>query len=81
LRFEGRLALGSREPIGFSADGRDRVAVAAGDRTWDTELLGQLPPNHAEAVREYVLEERCYPEIATELQTSNPRCISAAAEP
>jgi DNA-directed RNA polymerase specialized sigma24 family protein len=48
----------------------ERVEYEASASGWVTELLERLPPEQRDAVRARVLEERSYPDIAGELETS-----------
>lgn len=70
VEARARARLGIRDAVSFDSDELDRVdALASTDPTL-TDLLEQLPPDQASAIRARVLEERGYPEIAAELQTS-----------
>jgi RNA polymerase sigma factor (sigma-70 family) len=70
VEAKARLRLGIRDAVSFADDELDRVEVLASDGSWLTELLGQLPRDQAEAIRAHVLHDRPYPEIATDLRTS-----------
>ncbi len=62
--------LGIRDAVSFQDDELDRVNALAGDDGWIEDLFETLPADQAAAVRARVLDERGYPEIAAELQTS-----------
>jgi RNA polymerase sigma factor (sigma-70 family) len=70
VEANARRRLGIREPIEFSTDELERVESAAGENGWVIELLEQLPELQREAIRARILDERPYPEIASELQAS-----------
>jgi RNA polymerase sigma-70 factor (ECF subfamily) len=56
---DGELLAATRsQPDAFAASG------------WVTQLLERLPAEQREAVRARILDERSYPDIAGELQTS-----------
>ncbi len=65
-----RRRVGIREAIAFSSDELERVEQAASASGWVMELLERLPAEQREAVRARILEERSYPDIAGELETS-----------
>ena len=65
-----RWRIGIRDAVSFQTDELDRVEALASSDGWLTGLLEQLPRDQAEAVRARVLDERSYPEIAAELETS-----------
>ena len=65
-----RLRLGIRDAVSFGDDELERVEALASDEGWLERLLAGLPPDQAQAVRARVLDERGYPEIAAELETS-----------
>jgi RNA polymerase sigma factor (sigma-70 family) len=67
-RARGRV--GIREAVSFDSDELDRVEALAAGHSWLTGLLERLPPEQAQAIRARVLDERGYPEIAAELDTS-----------
>ena len=70
VEAKARLRLGIRDAVSFGVDELDRVEAIASDDSWLLRLLAQLPQEQAEAIRARVLDERPYPEIAAELQTS-----------
>lgn len=65
-----RRRLGIREPISLAAEELEHVERAASADGWVTELLERLPALQRDAVRARILDERSYPDIAGELQTS-----------
>src|ERR1017187_2193740 len=72
----GRVEAKARRRIGISAavaltsEELERVESAACADGWVVELLEQLPAEQRQAVRARILEERSYPDIAGELETS-----------
>lgn len=70
VEARARLRLGIREAVSFHDDELDRVEAIAADDGFVLGLLDRLPREQAEAVRGRVLDERGYPEIAAELETS-----------
>ncbi len=70
VEANARRRLGIREPIEFAAEELERVESAAGESGWVIELLERLPELQREAIRARIVDERPYPEIAGELQTS-----------
>jgi RNA polymerase sigma factor (sigma-70 family) len=70
----GRVEDSARRRLGsgvveLSDDTLQRLESADGER-WVAEVLAQLPQSERDAVRERVLEERPYQEIAADLRTS-----------
>lgn len=70
VEANARRRLGIREPIELGAEELERVDSAASADGWVVELLERLPPLQRDAVRARILDERSYPDIAGELQTS-----------
>ncbi len=70
VEAEARRRLGIGEPIEFAAGELEQVEDAACSNGWVVELLDRLPELQREAVRARILDERSYPDIAGELQTS-----------
>ncbi len=70
IEAEARRRLGIREPLEFAAEELEQVERAASSDGWVIELLERLPPLQRDAVRARILDERSYPDIAGELQTS-----------
>jgi RNA polymerase sigma factor (sigma-70 family) len=70
VEAHARRRLGVREPIEFAAEELEQVEHAAGEHSWVIELLQRLPELQREAVRARIVDERSYPDIAGELQTS-----------
>lgn len=70
VEAQARRRIGIREAVRFGPDELDRVEVLAGSDTWLSGLLEKLPPEQADAIRARVLDDRGYPEIAAELETS-----------
>lgn len=70
VEAEARMRLGIRDAVSFAPDELERVEALAGSDSWLQDLLRRLPPEQAEAIRARVLDERDYPDIAAELQTS-----------
>lgn len=62
--------MGIRDAVSSCDDELERVEALASDEGWLERLLAGLPPDQAQAVRARVLDERGYPEIAAELETS-----------
>jgi DNA-directed RNA polymerase specialized sigma24 family protein len=56
--------------VAFQDEELERVEALAGRDGWLLELLNDLPPSQAAAIRARVLEERDYEEIAAALRTS-----------
>jgi RNA polymerase sigma factor (sigma-70 family) len=72
VEARARARIGIREAVSFESDELERVeALAGGGHAPLTALLERLPPEQAAAIRARVLDERGYPEIAAELQTSS----------
>lgn len=65
-----RRRLGIREPISLAAEELEGVERAASGDGWAIALLERLPPLQRDAVRARILDERSYPDIAGELETS-----------
>jgi RNA polymerase sigma-70 factor (ECF subfamily) len=70
VEARARRRIGIREAIEYRDDELERIEALAGQSDWATRLLASLPDDQREAVRERVLGERSYDEIARELQTS-----------
>jgi RNA polymerase sigma factor (sigma-70 family) len=70
VEARARRRIGIREAIEYGDDELERIVALAGQSDWATRLLASLPDDQREAVRERVLGERSYDEIARELQTS-----------
>lgn len=70
VEAQARLRLGIREPVAFGVDELERIEALAGAGDSWRSLLARLPREQAEAVQARVLDERSYPEIAAELETS-----------
>jgi RNA polymerase sigma-70 factor (ECF subfamily) len=70
VEADARRRLGIREPIELAAEELERVESAASANDWVIELLDRLPPLQRDAVRARIVDERSYPDIAGELQTS-----------
>jgi RNA polymerase sigma factor (sigma-70 family) len=70
VEAQARRRLGIREPIELAAQEHEQVESAAGAGGWVIELLDRLPPLQREAIRARIFDERSYPDIAGELQTS-----------
>ncbi len=58
------------EPIELAPAELEQVANVASSGGWVIDLLDRLPPLQREAVRARIVDERSYPDIAGELQTS-----------
>jgi RNA polymerase sigma factor (sigma-70 family) len=69
VEARARRRIGIREAVSFAGEELERVESAASTDGW-LELLERLPADQREAVRARVLEERSYPDIAGELETS-----------
>jgi RNA polymerase sigma factor (sigma-70 family) len=70
VEADARRRLGIREPLELAAEELERVERCASADGWVIELLQRLPPLQRDAVRARILDERSYPDIAGELQTS-----------
>jgi RNA polymerase sigma factor (sigma-70 family) len=70
VEANARRKVGIREAVAFTSDELERVEHAASASGWATQLLERLPAEQREAVRARILDERSYPDIAGELQTS-----------
>lgn len=70
VEADARRRLGIRDPLEFAAEELEQVESAASADGWVIELLDRLPAPQREAVRARVLDERSYPDIAGELETS-----------
>jgi RNA polymerase sigma factor (sigma-70 family) len=70
VEADARGRLGIREPIELAAEELEQVESAASSSGWVIELLDRLPPLQRDAVRSRIVDERSYPDIAGELQTS-----------
>ena len=70
VEARARRRIGIREAITYGDDELERIETLASQSGWATRLLESLPADQREAVRERVLGERSYREIATQLQTS-----------
>jgi RNA polymerase sigma-70 factor (ECF subfamily) len=70
VEAKARLRLGIRDAVSFTDDELDRVDALASGSSPILTLLEQLPRDQADAIRARVLDDRPYPEIAAELQTS-----------
>jgi RNA polymerase sigma factor (sigma-70 family) len=70
VEARARRRIGIREAVAYGEDELERIEVLASQSDWATRLLESLPEGQREAVRERVLGERSYREIATELRTS-----------
>ena len=70
VEAKARLRIGIRDAVSFQDDELERIeAVASGER-WLSAMLDRLPAPQADAIRARVLDDRDYPEIAAQLQTS-----------
>jgi RNA polymerase sigma-70 factor (ECF subfamily) len=70
VEARARRRVGIREAVAYGDDELERIETLASQSDWATHLLESLPEDQREAVRERVLAERSYLEIATELRTS-----------
>jgi RNA polymerase sigma factor (sigma-70 family) len=70
VEAQARRRIGIAEAVSFDSDELERVETLAGQDGWLLKLLEQLPDEQREAVRARVLQERSYPDIAGELETS-----------
>src|SRR5271166_5199686 len=70
VEADARRRLGIHEPIELAAGELERVESTAGANGWVVELLDRLPPLQRDAIRARIVDERSYPDIAGELQTS-----------
>jgi RNA polymerase sigma-70 factor (ECF subfamily) len=66
-----RRALGVRDAVALREDSRVRLEQAVVGDAWVADLLSRLRDDQREAVRERVLEDRSYDEIAAALDTSS----------
>jgi RNA polymerase sigma factor (sigma-70 family) len=65
-----RRRIGISEAVSFAGEEMEAVESAASTDGWVMELLEQLPAEQRQAVRARILQERSYPDIAGELETS-----------
>ncbi|MGA2471143.1 MAG: RNA polymerase sigma factor [Solirubrobacteraceae bacterium] len=70
VEARARARVGIRDAVTFTDDELDRVEAAASATGWVIELLERLPAQQREAIRARILDERSYPDIADELETS-----------
>jgi RNA polymerase sigma factor (sigma-70 family) len=70
VEAHARRRVGICEAVAFTSDELERVESAASTSGWVMELLERLPAEQRQAVSARVLEERSYPDIAGELETS-----------
>jgi RNA polymerase sigma factor (sigma-70 family) len=70
VEAKARRRIGISEAVAFTSEELERVESAACADGWVVELLEQLPAEQRQAVRARILEERSYPDIAGELETS-----------
>jgi RNA polymerase sigma factor (sigma-70 family) len=70
VEARARRRVGINDAVAFTSEDLERVESAASAGGWVLELLERLPAEQREAVRARVLDERSYPDIAGELQTS-----------
>jgi hypothetical protein len=70
VEARARRRVGIRDAMSFDSDELDRIDALAGNDQWLTGLLDGLSRDQADAICARVLDERGYPEIAAELQTS-----------
>ena len=70
VEAKARRRIGISEAVALTSEELERVESAACADGWVIELLEQLPAEQRQAVRARILEERSYPDIAGELETS-----------
>jgi RNA polymerase sigma factor (sigma-70 family) len=70
VEARARQRIGIRDAVRFEDQELERVEALATTDRWIIGLLDGLPREQAEAIRARVIEEREYPDIATELHTS-----------
>jgi RNA polymerase sigma factor (sigma-70 family) len=70
VEARARQRLGLRDAIGYAADDLDRVEAAVSRTDWATRLLASLPDEQRDAIKARIIDERSYPEIARQMQTS-----------
>jgi RNA polymerase sigma factor (sigma-70 family) len=70
VEARARKRLGIHEAIGYTTDDLDRIDALASQTVSAAQLLGNLPADQREAVQARIIEERPYPEIALQMQTS-----------
>lgn len=70
VEAKARRRIGISAAVAFTSEELERVESAACADGWAIELLEQLPAEQRQAVRARILEERSYPDIAGELETS-----------
>ena len=70
VEAKARRRIGVSEAVALNSEELERVESAACADGWVIELLEQLPAEQRQAVRARILEERSYPDIAGELETS-----------
>jgi RNA polymerase sigma-70 factor (ECF subfamily) len=70
VEAKARRRIGISEAVALTSEELERVESAACADGWVIELLEQLPAEQRQAVRARILQERSYPDIAGELETS-----------
>ena len=70
VEARARRRIGIRDAVAYGDEDLERIEALLSQSDWATRLLESLPEDQREAVRERVLAERSYSEIAVGLQTS-----------
>lgn len=70
VEARARHGIGIRDAIEYATDDLERIETLASRSDWATQLLQALPPDQREAINARIVDERSYPEIAQEMQTS-----------
>src|SRR5205807_1343300 len=70
VEARARRRIGIRDAVAYGDDELQRIETLAGQSDWASRLLESLPEDQRDAVRERVVGERSYREIASDLQTS-----------
>jgi RNA polymerase sigma factor (sigma-70 family) len=70
VEARARRRVGIRDAVVFSGEDLERIEALASLDGQSLELLDDLPAGQRDAIREHVLDERSYCDIAGELKTS-----------
>ncbi|MGH2865673.1 MAG: RNA polymerase sigma factor [Solirubrobacteraceae bacterium] len=70
VEANARRRVGISEALAFTGEDLEVVEAVASSDGWVLELLERLSAEQREAVRARILDERSYPDIARELETS-----------
>jgi RNA polymerase sigma factor (sigma-70 family) len=70
VEANARRRVGISEALAFTGEDLEVVEAVTSSDGWVLELLQRLPAEQSEAVRARILDERSYPDIAHQLETS-----------